>query len=134
MTAAVAAVAAATVGYTIGVLTSRNGNVPAPTPEKKMKPYKGAWVEVKDEGPSDFSIDSGDAKKGAKLFKAKCATCHSANAGGGAPPPQRWHLAGFWPLFAAYGSRPHASRQARSRARTYTGSWARRLRCAAAFN
>ena len=83
MTAAVAAVAAATVGYTIGVLTSRNGNVPAPTPEKKMKSYKGQWVEVKDEGPSDFSIDSGDAKKGAKLFKAKCATCHAAHAGGG---------------------------------------------------
>ena len=98
MTAAVAAVAAATVGYTIGVLTSRNGNVPAPTPEKKMKSYKGQWVEVKDEGPSDFSIDSGDAKKGAKLFKAKCATCHAAHAGGGVPP----HRANFWRLPAAY--------------------------------
>ena len=32
--------------------------------------------------PSDVSPDTGDAKKGAKLFKAKCASCHTITQNG----------------------------------------------------
>jgi len=31
---------------------------------------------------SDFSVDSGNAATGAKLFKAKCASCHTIKEGG----------------------------------------------------
>ena len=30
----------------------------------------------------DFSVDSGNAATGAKLFKAKCASCHTIKEGG----------------------------------------------------
>ncbi len=30
----------------------------------------------------DVAIDDGDTKKGAKLFKSKCAQCHTVEKGG----------------------------------------------------
>jgi mono/diheme cytochrome c family protein len=37
----------------------------------------------------DFSVDSGNAATGAKLFKAKCASCHTIKEGG-APCGPSW--------------------------------------------
>merc|ERR1711865_1087323 len=37
----------------------------------------------------DFSVDSGNAATGAKLFKAKCASCHTIKEGG-APCGPYW--------------------------------------------
>ena len=37
----------------------------------------------------DFSVDDGNAAKGAKLFKAKCASCHTIKEGG-APCGASW--------------------------------------------
>ena len=38
---------------------------------------------------SDFSVDSGNAATGAKLFKAKCASCHTIKEGGAPCGPMR---------------------------------------------
>ena len=37
----------------------------------------------------DFSVDSGNAATGAKLFKAKCASCHTIKEGGAPCGPIR---------------------------------------------
>jgi mono/diheme cytochrome c family protein len=37
----------------------------------------------------DFSVDDGNAAKGAKLFKAKCAACHTIKEGGAPCGPIR---------------------------------------------
>ena len=37
----------------------------------------------------DFSVDSGNAATGAKLFKAKCASCHTIKEGGAPCGPYR---------------------------------------------
>ena len=43
----------------------------------------------------DFSVDNGNAAQGAKLFKAKCAQCHTAEKGGAAKQgPPLWNLIG----------------------------------------
>jgi len=44
-------------------------------------PSTGAELLAGNDLPSDFVID-GDATKGAKLFKAKCAQCHTYEPGG----------------------------------------------------
>ena len=82
-TAAVVAGAAAALGYAAGVLGSRGGK-DSVAEAPRMKAYRGAMVEVVEKPQTEFSIDSGVAKKGAVLFKAKCAACHSCVEGGGA--------------------------------------------------
>ena len=48
----------------------------------------------KDKGAA-VSPDAGDAAAGAKLFKAKCATCHTANDGGpNKQGPNLWGVMG----------------------------------------
>ena len=48
----------------------------------------------KDKGGA-VSPDAGDATAGAKLFKAKCATCHTANDGGpNKQGPNLWGVMG----------------------------------------
>ena len=43
----------------------------------------------------DVEVPDGDAKKGAKLFKSKCAQCHTIVAGGPAKQgPNLWGLMG----------------------------------------
>jgi cytochrome c len=43
----------------------------------------------------DVAVPEGDVKKGAKLFKAKCAQCHTAEKGGAAKQgPPLWNLFG----------------------------------------
>lgn len=43
----------------------------------------------------DVEVPSGDTKKGAKLFKAKCAQCHTIEKGGNAKQgPPLWGLIG----------------------------------------
>ena len=37
----------------------------------------------------DFSVDNGNAATGAKLFKAKCASCHTIKEGGAPCGPIR---------------------------------------------
>ena len=37
----------------------------------------------------DFSVDNGNAAQGAKLFKAKCAACHTIKEGGAPCGPIR---------------------------------------------
>ena len=37
----------------------------------------------------DFSVDNGNAAQGAKLFKAKCAACHTIKEGGAPCGPNR---------------------------------------------
>ena len=44
---------------------------------------KKATQETKQEGTSLHSHSAGDAKKGANLFKTRCAQCHSVNASEG---------------------------------------------------
>jgi len=44
--------------------------------------------------PMPADLPEGDAKKGAKLFKAKCAQCHSIVKGG--PSTQGPNLWGLW--------------------------------------
>ena len=75
--AAIAGVAVVA-GYTAGVLATRTNRAEPAQP--KMKAFRGALVEVKEKVVTDFSIDGGVAKKGAALFKAKCAACHSCEA------------------------------------------------------
>merc|ERR1712224_266621 len=43
----------------------------------------------------EVALPEGDAKKGAKLFKAKCAQCHTVESGGNAKSGP--------PLFAIFG-------------------------------
>ena len=90
--AAIAGVAAVA-GYTLGVLTtSRNAEMAEPA-RPKMKAFRGALVEVKEKVVTDFSIDGGIAKKGAALFKAKCAACHSCIEGGPTKQgPNLWNI------------------------------------------
>ena len=92
--AAIAGVAAVA-GYTLGVLTtSRNAEMAEPA-RPKMKAFRGALVEVKEKEVSEFSIDAGVAKKGAALFKAKCAACHSCIEGGPTKQgPNLWNVMG----------------------------------------
>ena len=95
--AAIAGVAAVA-GYTLGVLAvSRTNEMAEPTSKSKpkMKAYRGALVEVKEKVVTDFSIDDGVAKKGAALFKAKCAACHSCIEGGPTKQgPNLWNIMG----------------------------------------
>mmetsp|Transcript_68258 Transcript_68258/g.120503 ORF Transcript_68258/g.120503 Transcript_68258/m.120503 type:complete len:115 (-) Transcript_68258:100-444(-) len=43
----------------------------------------------------DIEVPEGDSKKGAKLFKAKCAQCHTIEKGGNAKQgPPLWGLSG----------------------------------------
>ena len=43
----------------------------------------------------EVNVPAGNAKKGAKLFKAKCAQCHTAEKGGAAKQgPPLWNLIG----------------------------------------
>lgn len=90
--AAIAGVAAVA-GYTLGVLTtSRNAEI-AENSRPKFKAYRGALVEVVEKEKTEFSIDSGVAKKGAALFKAKCAACHSCIEGGPTKQgPNLWNI------------------------------------------
>ena len=53
----------------------------------------------------DVEVPSGDTKKGAKLFKAKCAQCHTIEQGGNTKQgPPLWGLmgrtSGTWDGFA----------------------------------
>merc|ERR1719230_88411 len=68
-------------------------------PTSTMKYVRGALVEVKDEGPKVFDVNNGIAKKGAILFKAKCAACHSCVEGG--PTKQGPNLYGIMGAKAA---------------------------------
>jgi len=46
-------------------------------------------------GEPDVEVPAGNTKKGAKLFKAKCAQCHSCEKGGAAKQgPPLWNLFG----------------------------------------
>ena len=42
---------------------------------------KGGWKKKKEVDPNAV-VEAGDATKGAAIFKAKCATCHSCIPGG----------------------------------------------------
>ena len=80
-TATVAAVAgaAAAVGYAAGYVSNR---APAETnDDPPMYLARGGWKVKKEKDPNEV-VEAGDAKKGAALFKAKCATCHSCIEGG----------------------------------------------------
>jgi len=91
LAAASLAGAGAAVGYAAGYFTPRG--MPAETdlaaggmsPEQlKSEGYylaKGGWKKKKASTVSDEAV-AGDVKKGAALFKAKCATCHSCLPGG----------------------------------------------------
>lgn len=80
-TAAAVAGAAAAVGYGVGYMTTpRDEDVFSPRAEG-MYLAKGGWKKKKAVDPNAV-VEAGDAKKGAALFKAKCATCHSCMEGG----------------------------------------------------
>ena len=91
LAAASLAGAGAAVGYAAGYFMPRG--MPAETdlaaggmsPEQlKNEGYylaKGGWKKKKASTVSDEAV-AGDVKKGAALFKAKCATCHSCLPGG----------------------------------------------------
>ena len=91
MTAAVVAGAAAAFGYGVGVMSTTEK-----VPERYIysKPKK-----AKKGGGGDAGAGEGDAKQGAALFKAKCATCHSCIEGG--PTKQGPNLYGIMGAKAA---------------------------------
>ena len=78
-TAAAVAGAAAAVGYAAGKWV--NGPASDANNDPPMYLAKGGW-KVKKEVDPNAVVEAGDAKKGAALFKAKCATCHSCFEGG----------------------------------------------------
>ena len=93
----------------------------------------------------DFSVDNGNAAQGAKLFKAKCAACHTIKEGGAPCGPIRVRRVGVGSGRAARelrtlvtSARPHypplmsPCAQVRTcKGRICTGSWDKRLgRCA----
>merc|ERR1711957_72699 len=52
------------------------------------------WINMVIAEP-DIEVPAGDVKKGAKLFKAKCAQCHTIEKGGNAKQgPPLWGLFG----------------------------------------
>jgi len=57
------------------------------------------------EEPS-VEVPDGDAKKGAKIFKAKCAQCHTINAGGAAKQGPNLH--GFYGRESGRSSFPYS--------------------------
>lgn len=101
-TAAVIGVTAGAVGaiggYMLGGYRGGQGNLPQPAaaPEKKGRRKKKAAPEAPASGDV---MSSGDAKEGAKLFKAKCASCHSVDQGG--PTKQGPNLYGIMGKSAA---------------------------------
>lgn len=90
-TAAIIGGSAAAAGYAIGYLTSprehqlsehaAGGMAPDQLRKEGFVLAKGGWKKKK---VSDTPAEelTGDAKKGAALFKAKCSTCHSCIANG----------------------------------------------------
>ena len=85
-------------------------------PKKKKEPAAAGEGNI---------IDMGVADDGAKLFKAKCATCHSVNEGG--PTKQGPNLYGIMGSKAAVRT-PHPHRCGRRSCERMRPSWtARRL-------
>lgn len=80
------AVAAAAVGYAAGYLSSsRLGADPQVSTDVAVPPYvkkKQKAAAAKAAAMAAGEVPAGDVKKGAALFKAKCATCHSCVQGG----------------------------------------------------
>ena len=84
VTAAVIGGTAAAAGYAAGYFvraSAEEPNVEEDPRAKGMYLSKGGW-KMKKEVDASAAEAPGDAKKGAELFKAKCATCHSCIEGG----------------------------------------------------
>jgi len=105
--AAVAGVAGA-VGYAAGYFTAGAGEAAPELAAGGMSPAqlkaegyylaKGGWKKKKEDTATTDEI-TGDVKKGAALFKAKCSTCHSCVVGG--PTKQGPNLYGIMGMEAA---------------------------------
>jgi len=77
-TAIAAATATSVIGFAAGYLTAPVPSQQAPSARDGMYLSKGGWKKKKVVDPNaPVEEYAGDAKKGAALFKAKCATCHS---------------------------------------------------------
>lgn len=85
-TAAAVAVTAGALGAVGGYMLGgmRRGGQDVITEEKKLSAREKRKMKKASAEPAAGGdlISSGDAKEGAKLFKAKCASCHSVDKGG----------------------------------------------------
>ena len=86
-------------------MLSQNGIVGCRRWRFLLKPTAGRTWQQSGQKPShlavmpvpepDVTVPEGDSKKGAKLFKAKCAQCHTIEKGGNAKQgPPLWGLPG----------------------------------------
>ena len=115
VTAAVIGGTAAAAGYAAGYFvraSAEEPNVEEDPRAKGMYLSKGGW-KIKKEVDASAAEAPGDAKKGAELFKAKCATCHSCIEGG--PTKQGPNLFGIMGKEAAVRVAPGTRRTLASR-------------------